>query len=177
MLKKREKKRERERKKRRNARDGRKRTNLGAIVTASTGCGGKPGGEQGVAEGDASGNGVINKSVNDVSGLMLVVTRSPGGSGRWHHSASYRRISPSPRRLNRFRPGRSFDSLLSDTNKRTTSYPRSPHALISCHMREMTSSSSPLIFSARPKASICRRGIPLSYLSYLNNLRWIVYST
>lgn len=34
-----------------------------------------------VAEGDASGNGVINKSVNDVSGLMLVVTRSPAGLG------------------------------------------------------------------------------------------------
>lgn len=28
------------------------------------------------AEGNASGNGVINKSVNDVSGLMLVVTRA-----------------------------------------------------------------------------------------------------
>jgi len=54
------------------------------------------------AEGNASGNGVINKSVDDVSGLMLVVTRSPGGLGRWHHSASYRRISPSPQRLNVF---------------------------------------------------------------------------
>lgn len=78
-------------------------------------------------EGNASGNGVINKSVNDVSGLMLVVTRSLGGLGRWHHSASYRRILPSPRRLNRFQPSRSFDSLLFDTNKRTTS----------CHVRRM----------------------------------------
>lgn len=109
------------RKEKRNARDGRKRTNLGAIVTASTTTAenlANKGSWRVSAEGNASGNGVINKSVNDVSGLMLVVTRSLGGLGRWHHSMSYRRISPSPRRLNRFQPGRSFDSLFFYTNKR-----------------------------------------------------------
>lgn len=45
--------------------------------------GGKPDGKQGVEESAGRGKclgqrGVINKSVNDVSGLMLVVTRSLG---------------------------------------------------------------------------------------------------
>lgn len=53
-----------------------------ASMTAAENLAANKGSWRVLAEGDASGNGVINKSVNDVSGLMLVVTRSPGGLGR-----------------------------------------------------------------------------------------------
>lgn len=96
-----------------------------------------------MAEGDASGNGVINKSVNDVSGLMLVVTRSPAGLGEAVASPDVLSknftlslslplslsLSLTLQRLNRFRLRRSFDSLFSDTNKRILSFAASFYSL------------------------------------------------
>lgn len=65
--------------------------------------------EEGVSFGERTGGGrytldkgIINKSVNGVSGLMLVVTRSLGGLEHWHHLTSYRRISPSLRKAESF---------------------------------------------------------------------------
>lgn len=105
LEKKKEERKERKRKKNRGGkherREWKRRTNLGAIVTASTAAEkdlrrtrgrGAPGRGKCLEQ-----RGVINKSVNDVSGLMLLVTRSLGleDRGGGVSQRSYRGVSPS----------------------------------------------------------------------------------
>lgn len=93
----------------------RKRTNPGTIVTAFRAA------ENLVVKMAGGGRcalGNINKSVNGVSGLMMAVTRLPGGPGWWRHPTFYRRISPFPQRPNRFQLRCSPDSPLADANEK-----------------------------------------------------------